>query len=144
MPHSILNPRNVCCWHISCTPEDVPHRVRRTAWRLPQARSAKMSHNMARDGAWGAAARNWAEVQEPLLRPLFATVLERTRVGPGSVVCDVACGTGLCCALAAGRGATVAGLDASAGQLAIARERTPAGDFREGDMEALPFAPAAF
>ena len=35
-------------------------------------------------------------------------------------------------------------LDASAGLVAIARERLPAADVREGDLEALPFANASF
>ena len=104
-----------------------------------------MTNSMAREGStWGASARDWAEVQEPTLKPLFEVVLERTGIGPGSAVLDVACGTGLFCVLAAARGATVAGLDASPGQLAVARERLPAGDFREGDMGALPFATATF
>jgi SAM-dependent methyltransferase len=41
--------------------------------------------------------------------------------------------------VAAARGAEVAGLDASEALIAIARARTPAGDFRIGDMFALPF-----
>lgn len=42
-------------------------------------------------------------------------------------------------ALSATRGATVAGIDAAETMLDIARERTPTGDFRQGDLEALPF-----
>jgi SAM-dependent methyltransferase len=40
--------------------------------------------------------------------------------------------------LAAQRGARVSGLDASDALVAIARERVPLGDFRVGDLEALP------
>jgi SAM-dependent methyltransferase len=46
--------------------------------------------------------------------------------------------------LASLRGAQVAALDASPGLLAIARQRLPAADVREGDLEALPFADASF
>ena len=42
------------------------------------------------------------------------------------------------------RGAVASGLDASEALVAIARARTPSGDFRVGDMFALPFADAAF
>jgi SAM-dependent methyltransferase len=38
----------------------------------------------------------------------------------------------------------VSGIDAADALLAIARERTPKGDFRGGDLEALPFDTAAF
>ncbi len=103
-----------------------------------------MSHSMIRDGAWGAAARDWAAVQEGTLHPLFARVLTQTGVGPGQAVLDVGCGTGLFCVLARACGASVAGLDASAGQLMVARERLPGADLREGAMEALPFADSHF
>src|SRR3954454_6310237 len=42
------------------------------------------------------------------------------------------------------RGAIVTGLDISPGLLAVARERLPNADLREGDMELLPFADDAF
>ena len=41
--------------------------------------------------------------------------------------------------MAADMGALVTGLDASGAMLEIAKERSPNGDFRQGDMEALPF-----
>jgi SAM-dependent methyltransferase len=59
-------------------------------------------------------------------------------------VLDVGCGAGLFCALAGKRGATVSGLDAAEGLLDVPRRRTPSGDFREGEMEELPFADGTF
>jgi SAM-dependent methyltransferase len=103
-----------------------------------------MTERPTRDGAWGAAARDWAEAQEGTLRPLFEAVLDANNIGPGQAVLDVACGTGLYLTLAAARGATVAGIDASAGQLAVARERLPDADLREGEMDELPFADDQF
>jgi SAM-dependent methyltransferase len=47
-------------------------------------------------------------------------------------------------ARAARRGARVTGIDATAALIAIARERIPHGDFRVGEMEALPYAHSAF
>lgn len=78
------------------------------------------------------------------MQPMFEKVLDANSIGPSSKVLDVGCGTGLLCALAAGRGAEVAGIDASAGQLAVARERLPDADFEQGDMENLPFESGKF
>jgi len=93
---------------------------------------------------WGARARDWAEVQEATARPAFEAVIARADVGPGTRFLDVGCGSGMAARLAADRGATVAGVDAAEALIAIARERTPEGDFRTGDLEALPFADGAF
>ena len=57
---------------------------------------------------------------------------------------DVGCGSGLACALAAKRGAEVAGLDAASKLLEIASERVPSGDFRVGDMQELPYDDSSF
>jgi SAM-dependent methyltransferase len=93
---------------------------------------------------WGARSREWAAVQEPTARPLYESVLDRLSVEEGTRVLDVGCGAGLYCLLASEQGAEVAGLDASEGMLEVARERTPAGDFRQGDIEELPWADASF
>ncbi len=93
---------------------------------------------------WGARARDWAEVQEGTVRPVYEAVLARTGVSAGSAFLDVGCGAGMAAQLAAERGAAVSGVDAAETMLDIARERTPGGDFRVGDLEALPFAAAAF
>jgi SAM-dependent methyltransferase len=93
---------------------------------------------------WGQRARDWAYLVEPYARPANELLFERLHVGEGVRLLDIACGSGFAAHLAADRGATVAGLDASESLLAIARARTPAGDFRLGDMLDLPFADAAF
>jgi len=93
---------------------------------------------------WGSRARDWADVQEGLVRPLYEAVLDRFAVGAGTALLDVGCGAGMFCAMAAARGARVAGLDAAAPSIAIALERVPAGDFQVGEMEALPFADRSF
>jgi len=93
---------------------------------------------------WSGNPRNWAESQEKFFAPIYEAVLDRAGMRTGARVLDVGCGSGLFCALAAKRGATVAGIDAAEGLLAIARERTPAGDFRKGEMEELPFADGSF
>jgi ubiquinone/menaquinone biosynthesis C-methylase UbiE len=88
---------------------------------------------------WGVRARDWAEAQEGFSRPLYEAVLRTTGIGNGALVLDVGCGAGLFCVLAAERGARVAGFDATAAFIAIAKERVPEGDFRVGEMEALPY-----
>jgi SAM-dependent methyltransferase len=93
---------------------------------------------------WGQRAREWAYLVEPYARPANERLFERLKVGERVRLLDIACGSGFAARLAADRGATVAGLDASEPLLAIARARTPAGDFRLGDMLDLPFDDAAF
>jgi SAM-dependent methyltransferase len=93
---------------------------------------------------WGARSRDWAEVQEGQCAAAFHAVLDHAGVGAGTRHLDVGCGAGMAAALSASRGAAVSGIDAAEAMVAIARERTPAGDFRQGDIEALPFDDDAF
>lgn len=93
---------------------------------------------------WGSRNRDWADLQEPLARPSYDAVFDRTGLRKGHTYCDVGCGAGMAAWIAAHRGARVAGLDASAKLLEIARERVPGGDFRQGDIEDLPFENQSF
>ncbi|MBJ6372727.1 class I SAM-dependent methyltransferase [Sedimentitalea arenosa] len=93
---------------------------------------------------WGARARDWAEVQEGQFAAAFHAVLAHAKVGPGTRHLDAGCGAGMAATLSASLGATVAGLDASEALLEIARERTPGRDFRQGDLEALPWDTDSF
>jgi SAM-dependent methyltransferase len=94
--------------------------------------------------AWGERATDWAYLAEPYARSANDALLDQTGVGPGTELLDIACGSGYAASVAARRGAKVSGLDASDALLAIARARTPAGDFRVGDMFALPFEDDSF
>lgn len=93
---------------------------------------------------WGARAVEWAYLLEPYARPANELLFDRLGVAPDVRLLDIACGSGFAAQLAARRGAAVAGLDAAEALVAIARARTPDGDFHVGDMFALPFADAAF
>jgi SAM-dependent methyltransferase len=93
---------------------------------------------------WGARAADWATYVEQVGLPLFGAALDAARVTSGTRLLDAGCGAGLLALLASLRGATVTAFDASPGLLAIARQRLPAADVREGDLEALPFADASF
>lgn len=93
---------------------------------------------------WGARAAEWAYLFEPYSLPANQRIFDELGVGPATRCLDVACGSGFAANLAHHRGATVSGLDASAALIGIARARTPDGDFRVGDMFALPFDEGAF
>jgi len=71
-------------------------------------------------------------------------MLQAASVGTGTRLLDAGCGGGGASVLAAQRGARVCGLDAAEGLLEIARAKVPSGDFRAGDIEALPFENNAF
>jgi SAM-dependent methyltransferase len=92
---------------------------------------------------WGARAADWAE-EEAAEAAKYEEPFARAGIGPGWAVLDVGCGSGAFLELAAGRGARVAGLDASEELLAIARRRVPGADLRVGDMARLPFGDDAF
>jgi SAM-dependent methyltransferase len=93
---------------------------------------------------WGTRARDWSEVQERVAIPLYEAVLRKTGIGQGTSVLDIGCGAGIFCGMAARLGAKVGGIDAAQSLIAIANERVPDGDFRTGEMEALPYADQMF
>jgi SAM-dependent methyltransferase len=93
---------------------------------------------------WGGDPRAWAEHAEAHNRPLFEALLDATGVASGTRLLDVGCGTGLALVLAGERGAQLTGIDVTPGLLAVARERLPAADLREMEMEDLPFADDSF
>ncbi|MEV7556249.1 methyltransferase type 11 [Streptomyces sp. NPDC089795] len=69
------------------------------------------------------AARDWAEIQERMLVPLYEAVFDRLEVGPGDRLLGLDCGAGLPLLLAAGRGAVATGVEADPARRALARER---------------------
>ena len=96
---------------------------------------------------WSERAADWADVMEGWNGwgvPVYRHVLERVPVGTATAVLDVGCGAGRFARMAADRGAHVSGLDATEALLAFARERVRGGDFREGDLESLPWPDACF
>lgn len=93
---------------------------------------------------WGPRARDWAEIQEGTVAPLYEAVLHKIGLSPGAMLLDIGCGAGMFCQLAATHGAQVSGLDATESLLAIARERVQHGDFRRGEMEEMPYTDQQF
>lgn len=93
---------------------------------------------------WGAAPEDWAQLAEPTATPVYEAVFDAMGVGPGTRLLDAGCGAGLAMQLAQKRGATVTGLDASAGLLAVARRRLAEARFDRGDLEELPYPDDSF
>jgi SAM-dependent methyltransferase len=94
--------------------------------------------------AWGSRANDWSCLFEHYSIDVLFALLSRLDVGPTTNMVDIACGSGLAVRLAAGAGATVAGIDAAAELVDVARARTPEADLRIGSMYELPWADAAF
>jgi SAM-dependent methyltransferase len=100
---------------------------------------------------WGplfdARAADWAQTWEGpdgWGTPVYDHVLDIARISAGTRVLDCGCGAGRFARMAADRGAEVAGIDAARGLVDIAASRTPGGDFRVGDIEALPWPDDTF
>jgi SAM-dependent methyltransferase len=76
-----------------------------------------------------ARARDWSEIQERMLVPLYEAVYERLDVGPATRLLGLGCGSGLALLMAASRGAAVTGVDgASPERLTLARDRLRPGE----------------
>ena len=104
-----------------------------------------MGTGNAQAEVWGPGARDWSDYNEPMCTPFYTAVLDATSVGPGTHLLDVGCGGGFALLLAARRGATVTGLDATQPLLDIAHERVPGATLVRGDLEdPLPFDDATF
>jgi SAM-dependent methyltransferase len=93
---------------------------------------------------WSTRARDYAELQEVQFLPLYESVLQRAEIVGAGASLDVGCGPGLAAQVFAQKITNVSGIDASAAFIAIARQRLPGRDFREGEMEALPHVDASF
>ncbi|MEJ8637713.1 MULTISPECIES: methyltransferase domain-containing protein [Streptomyces] len=70
-----------------------------------------------------ARARDWAEIQERMLVPLYEAVYSRLEVGSRTRLLGLGCGSGLALLIAASRGASVTGVDTDRERLALAKER---------------------
>ncbi len=71
-------------------------------------------------------------------------VVELAEARPGVRLLDIGTGTGTIARTAAARGASVVGIDASAGMLEVARRLSPVLDLRLADASSLPFDDGAF
>ena len=93
---------------------------------------------------WGAAAEDWADFNEPAGVPIYEAAFDAMGITTGTRLLDVGCGAGLALQLAAKRGASIAGIDASAQLLQVARRRLAGANLRQGDIEELPYRDDSF
>jgi SAM-dependent methyltransferase len=93
---------------------------------------------------WGARARDWQELQEPMGRPLWYEVLRNIGAGPGVRILDAGCGSGGASIEAVRLGAVPTGVDASGALVELARARLPSFRFDEADLEELPYSDGSF
>jgi SAM-dependent methyltransferase len=105
----------------------------------PGAGSARVQGEL-----WSVRAGDYAEIQEPTFLPLYEDVLRRPELAHAGSLLDVGCGPGLAAQTMAKKIGKIAGIDASAPFIEIARARVPSGDFRVAEMEILPHADGSF
>ncbi|MBP0456281.1 class I SAM-dependent methyltransferase [Streptomyces montanisoli] len=105
------------------------HRLHRdeTGRRAPAASAVKDVSPRARD---------WAEIQERMLVPLYEAVYERLEIREGTRLLALGCGSGLSLLMAATLGAQVTGVDSDQELLALADERLHAEPVPAGRGEA--------
>lgn len=94
--------------------------------------------------AWGHAANDWSCLYEHYALDVIVAMFDKVDVGPGRSLLDVACGSGLAVRLAGAMGASVAGIDAAADLVEIARSRSPEADLRLGSMFEMPWEESSF
>jgi ubiquinone/menaquinone biosynthesis C-methylase UbiE len=95
---------------------------------------------------WNEVARERDRLVAQRYIPLWERMLDVVGAGPGMRVLDAGCGSGGASAIAARRGAIVAGVDLSDQMIAICREKTELTGctFEVGSLEAVPLPDASF
>src|SRR5690349_12987435 len=93
---------------------------------------------------WQRVARKYDSTWATSTRQFIPFLLDAAEVRQKMSVLDVGCGTGYVSAAVAERGATPTGLDFSGEMVAIAQEKFPGIEFREGDAQNLSFPDSTF
>jgi ubiquinone/menaquinone biosynthesis C-methylase UbiE len=96
-----------------------------------------------RDG-WSEKAASYGRLTGRITRRLVEPLLDAAGVRAGTRLLDVGSGPGYVAARAAERGAISTGVDIAPGMVRLARTNYPRLDFREGDIEDLPYEDGAF
>jgi SAM-dependent methyltransferase len=93
---------------------------------------------------WNAKAPPYHELVGAISPRVAAELVEAAHIGPGDRVLDVACGPGYAAVAAAGRDASVIGVDIASAMVELATGLHPGLDFRVADCAHLPFADSEF
>jgi SAM-dependent methyltransferase len=93
---------------------------------------------------WERVADKYDSVWSSSTRQFIPPLLDAAQVSSSTSVLDVGCGPGYVAAAAAECGAVSTGLDFSKEMIAIAQEKFPHLQFKEGDAQNLPFADRGF
>ena len=93
---------------------------------------------------WQRVADKYDSTWSSSTRQFIPPLLDAAAVSGKMSILDVGCGPGYVSAAAAERGATPIGLDFSEEMIAIAKEKFPQIEFRQGDAQNLPFPDASF
>ncbi|MBZ2194928.1 class I SAM-dependent methyltransferase [Occultella gossypii] len=88
---------------------------------------------------WSELAPEWAAHWGGVVAPVHQRLIAATRIGPGTRVLDVGCGSGEFLAALGAVGAVVAGADPAPAMLGLARVRAPGADLRPAGFEELPW-----
>lgn len=103
-----------------------------------------MSTKQIQGKLWSVAPTYWSQHFEPYFLPMYKKTLEQLKLSETTMLLDAGCGAGLFSSMAIRSGAQVIGVDAAPGLLKVARQRNPANNFLEEDLEALPFTGESF
>lgn len=93
---------------------------------------------------WSAVADDWGRYWGDVARPAWEPLLRTARIGRGTRVLDVGCGTGELLEHLQDRGALTGGVDPAPRMVELARARAAGADVRAGDFEHLPFDDGTF
>jgi SAM-dependent methyltransferase len=93
---------------------------------------------------WQRVAHKYDSTWASSTRQFIPFLLDAAEVGKGKSLLDLGCGPGYVSAAAAERGAIPIGLDFSSEMVAIAGQKFPELEFREGDAQNLSFADSSF
>ncbi|HEV6953711.1 MAG TPA: class I SAM-dependent methyltransferase [Promicromonospora sp.] len=93
---------------------------------------------------WSAVADDWGRYWGTFARPVWEPLLRAARVGAGSRVLDVGCGSGELLEHLLDVGARASGVDPAARMVELARARAAGAEVRRGDAEHLPFDDGRF
>lgn len=96
------------------------------------------------DDPWSAVADDWGRYWGDFARAAWEPLLRTARIGRGTRVLDVGCGTGELLEHLQDQGALAAGVDPAPRMAELARARAVGADVRLGHFERLPFDDGAF